>query len=120
MEDLTKKLNRIFDKLVSTYKIDQLKETFSLVLKLLKNIVANPTEEKYRNFKISNEAIKTKILVIVESIEIMESIGYTQVNEELYSYTSESIANVKIAVQCIEKLLSDLEEFILKNTKTIK
>ena len=43
-------------------KKEKVIEAFNTLLKLLVNLANNPQEPKFRNFKISNETIKNKVL----------------------------------------------------------
>ncbi len=80
---------------------------FQLLLRLFQNIISNPSENKYRNFKKTNELIKTKILQIPEILDFLFIIGYTETSNEILTYESDSLDNLTISIEVINNLLSE-------------
>jgi hypothetical protein len=69
------KIRKICKEIMNNYKEEAyniIKEAFSLMVKLLMNIARQTNEEKFRTFKKSNQAIKTKILIIKEKGNMKE------------------------------------------------
>ena len=80
---------------------------FQLLLRLFQNIISNPSENKYRNFKKTNELIKTKILQIPEILDFLFIIGYTETSNEILTYESDTLDNLTISIEVINNLLSE-------------
>lgn len=117
-------LKKLISEIKSNYQKDQVSTAFSLIVKLLNNLIANassPDNLKYRSFKKSNNAIKSKILCIPETEGIMRHLGYTEENEDGDKgdgdliYKGSELENLKQAVV----LLSEGEK-TEKNEKTEK
>jgi hypothetical protein len=104
----------ICDKIFQKYNETAVKEAFSLILKLLNNILSKPGEDKFRIFKKSNEAIKSKILLLKENLDLIKAIGYVDLDEEMLAFQGEDLGNVKEAVgvltEYIEIINKKLEE----------
>lgn len=104
------KLRDICESIFHKYKEDNVKEAFNLILKLLGNIVSKPEEQKFRQFKKTNEAIKSKILIIKESVQLMKEIGYVDLDSEFMAFQESDTSNIKTAI----KVLNDYIEIINK------
>lgn len=114
--DIEEKLRIKCEEITGKYREEAVKEAFSLLLILLKNIVNKPTEEKFRLFKRTNAAIKSKILVIKECLELVKDIGYVDLDGELLVYQDSDLSNVNAAIkvlnntiEAINKKLAELE-----------
>mmetsp|Transcript_35994 Transcript_35994/g.41553 ORF Transcript_35994/g.41553 Transcript_35994/m.41553 type:complete len:91 (+) Transcript_35994:280-552(+) len=57
-------------------KIPQLEKTVNMIETIVKNIVENPEEAKYRSIKTSNEKIHENILKFKAAVEILEFFGF--------------------------------------------
>lgn len=110
------KLEELCDNISKKYNEKFVKDAFSLILLLLNNIVNNPKEDKFRNFKLTNINIKTKILIIKESIDLLKLIGYTHQNDEYMRYNGES-SILKEATFIINKYLKKIEESFKEQEK---
>jgi hypothetical protein len=77
-------------------------DAFNLIIKLLNNIKKDPKENKFRNFKISNEAIKSKVLIVSGILDLIQLIGYEKANEETYSYLGDNLQNLDMAIEALE------------------
>lgn len=53
-------------------------EGLAIVVKLLSNIIADPTNTKYRSFRLENKTIKDKVLSIVGMKDYLISIGFIE------------------------------------------
>ena len=70
--------------------------------KLLENIRTYPRDLKYRKLKTTNPNIQKSLLSINGIFELIESIGYVQINSEMYELEDGSLKNAEIAFQVIE------------------
>ena len=99
-------------------KKEMVEEAFNLLLKLFNNISKNPGESKIRNFKISNETLKTKVLFIKNILQVIEIIGYKITSEENYSFEHENITSINLGIKILSNVLNELE--YLKNESANK
>lgn len=84
---------------------------FKIIEKLLNNILEHPQEEKYRIFKKSNSEIKSKVIAIEKSLDLMYEIGYTNLDDDKLIFTSnKSINNIKTAIEIIQSQYNILEK----------
>lgn len=79
----------ICENIFNTYSHPYVSEAFKLLNTLFNNIICNPLQDKFRNFKITNVTLKTKVLVIKETLQLIQSIGYIKQNDEIYKYEGE-------------------------------
>lgn len=103
------------EEIMKLYKEEAVKDAFSLIVILLKNMVNKPNEEAMRTFKKTNKNIKTRILAIKECLELMKDIGYLDLDPEFMVYQDSDMTKVNAAVkvlsnyiEIINKKLSDL------------
>lgn len=103
----------LVDKICSEYNGDYVHAAFSLLLKMLSNITKNPNEPKFRNFKTTNEAIKSKILIIKENLDLMKETGFVDDNNDgSYVYKDKDTDSVKKTIDIITAAIKQLEEKI--------
>lgn len=100
------------EKIVNKYREENVKDAFSLISKLLNNILANPRDSKFRNFKRTNELIKSKILVLKETQQLMYDIGYKELDSEYLVFEGEDVSKIKTAVRIIDEYLNKLNKII--------
>lgn len=81
-------------------------EALIIMKKLLDNIRAYPRELKYRKLKTTNQNIQKSLLTVTGIYELIESIGYVQVNAEMYELEDHSLKNVEIAFQVIAQAIT--------------
>ena len=79
----------ICESIFNSYSHPYVSEAFKLLNTLLNNIINNPLQDKFRNFKITNVTLKTKVLIIKETLNLILSIGYVKQDEEIYKYEGE-------------------------------
>ncbi len=91
---------------------EKIHSAYHLLLKMFNNIISNPNESKYRGFKLTNEAIKSKILVIKETLELLKEAGYVEVDKENLSFKDIKTDRLKKAADVISIYYKDLEEKI--------
>lgn len=56
--------------------------SLEVLAKLLRNVVVNPGEEKYRRIKLSNPKIKTSIQEVKGGLETLKAMGWVQDPED--------------------------------------
>ena len=52
------------------------RDLLGVVVKIIDNVVANPDDPKYRKMKLSNAAIKRKIVETAGGLELMRALGF--------------------------------------------
>ena len=110
MENYQNTIDELVQNLIyNDIKIEVLISAFQLLAKLFQNIISNPTEEKFKIFKLTNEAIKTKILVIPETVSLLKSVGYESTNDELMTYKSNDMKPLEFTVDLLNKKIVYLE-----------
>ena len=110
-EDLTEIFNQILSEICSKYP-DNYRQAFEILIKLFNNIINHPTEQRYRNFKKTNEIIKTKVLIIPEILSLLEVLGYSASdNPELLIFEGDSINSFKQCIISINKIEEILINF---------
>ena len=62
--------------------IEQVNDTTSIISRLIKNLVTNSHETKWRTISLTNKVIKVKIVDIPGAMEILYAIGFEKINEE--------------------------------------
>lgn len=102
-------------KMKSSYKDEPLHTCIHLLQKLIKNIISNPNEPKFRNVKKTNEAIKTKILCIKEAETLLKEVGFVEDGTELLVYKDSNTNNLSILVKQLEEVEKEIDERKLKN-----
>lgn len=53
----------------------------------------NPTDQKYRNVKTTNNAIKSKLMNLKHIDRLLTQLGYTLNNGEIYVVSDDQLAN---------------------------
>jgi hypothetical protein len=61
-------------------------ETSSLLLKLVDNIIKNPSNPKYRSIRLSNPTVANKLLPAVGAMECLFEMGFQEVSTASDSY----------------------------------
>lgn len=87
---------------------DQCIAGFDILVKLIQNIIKNPSDEKFRKIKKSNKAISTKLMNLVSEekmIELIETLGYVKDadDDDQYSFIGEHYSWIMIG----EKVLGE-------------
>jgi peptide-N4-(N-acetyl-beta-glucosaminyl)asparagine amidase len=55
-------------------------ETTSVLLKLVDNVIKNPSNPKYRNIKLGNPTVSNKLLPVVGAMECLFEMGFQEVS----------------------------------------
>jgi len=103
MDNYETKIDDIIQKIYDNYEIQTLITAFELLVKLFQNIINKPTEDKFKNFKLTNEAIKSKILVITETIDLLKLLGYEKVSDDTMTFKSSNIKPLEFTVEVLNK-----------------
>ena len=113
------KLEQICSTIVKKYNEKYVKEAFNLLCVLFNNIICNPSQDKFRNFKVTNFAIKTKILAIVECMDLIKEVGYVQKDNEILKYEGDE-KKLKEATFIIKKYMTQIEQVLKKEEEKEK
>ncbi|RPD67157.1 hypothetical protein L226DRAFT_129438 [Lentinus tigrinus ALCF2SS1-7] len=82
--------------------------SLKMVLRLARNILANPEEDKYRRFKITNCHIKSTIMEPKGVLELMMDLGFRIKAENFESicvYSSKTYNELRVGSSIIEEIL---------------
>ncbi|XP_069675699.1 peptide-N(4)-(N-acetyl-beta-glucosaminyl)asparagine amidase isoform X4 [Periplaneta americana] len=71
-------------------------ETTSLLLKLVDNIINNPTNPKYRSIRLDNPTVVNKLLSAVGAMECLFQMGFEEADDSLVLPPTVSIENLKL------------------------
>lgn len=96
-------IEKIVSDILKKYSENYIKDAFELLVKLFGNILKNPTEEKFRMFKRSNEALKKKVCIIKENLELLLKIGYQDVDGDILAFSGNNFANLEKAKKALER-----------------
>ncbi len=83
------------------------------------NIVRQPNEDKFRQFKKSNQAIKSRVLVIKETLDIIKEIGYVELDSDLLAFQNSDITNINTAIKVLQEYV-DITKIKLDNIEAQK
>ena len=110
MEDSIKDILDEMLKEIMKKKPNEYKTAFEILTKLLKNIVDNPNDPKFRIIKKTNVIISSKLLNISEMVEVLEILGYevgTGEKENCYVYEGNRFESLKDCLEVLNNLLSN-------------
>ena len=110
MEDSIKDILDEMLKEIVKKRPNEYKTAFEILTKLLKNIVENPNEEKFRVIKKSNIIISSKLLIIPEIVEVLEILGYvpgTGEKENCYLYEGDRFESLNDCLEILNKILTN-------------
>ena len=96
------------------HSVEELKNCFSLLQKLFKNLTDKPDEIKFRQFNKKNNHLSSKVLNIEKSLEFLQSLGYkeSQSSPDILEINKDNINNISSIAPEIEKLIKELDEKI--------
>jgi len=109
MEDSIKDILDNMLKEIVKKRPNEYKTAFEVLTKLLKNILENPNETKFRIIKKSNTIISSRLLNIPEMIEVIEILGYelgTGEQENCYVYEGNCFESLKECLEILNNLIS--------------
>lgn len=105
-----KSIYSLVETIRGSYPRDTVRIAFSLFLKLIENILENPYEPKFRYFKLSNEAVKSKILVIPEMIILAKEIGFEQEDKLHLVYNQYTLDNLLLVINALTPIVDLMED----------
>lgn len=109
--DLENEIEQVIQEITKKYVDTKVKEAFDIILKLLNNILKNPTDQKFRIFKKTNEVIKAKVLAMKEFLKLMTTLGYTDMDSDCMIFLDESdFSKIKKGIEVINKYQKVLAE----------
>lgn len=115
----SKNTESIIVEIFKSNQLNQVKDCFTLLNKLFNNIIANPNESKFRQFNKNNEHLKTKVLNLKGTIDLLLSVGYTESIEttDLYIYSSNSTDSLKKTCELLTQSLKLIENKLQEKEK---
>ncbi len=105
-------IRSIVEKIFQKYSEERVKDAFSLLIKLFNNILSQPNEDKFRLFKKSNEVIKTKVLLLKENLDLIKSVGYVDLDEEMLAYQGNDFTKLNEAVIILSEYIELIDKQI--------
>jgi len=109
-------LDKIVDNIYKTYDAKRVKEAYKILNKLFNNIINNPDEEKYKIFNKGNINLKIKVLLIKECQDILNSLGYVELDNERLIFKGD-IKRLKYATYILNKIIFEIDEILEKQQK---
>ena len=116
MENEIDEIDKIVEDIYNNYNNNRVLEAFKILNKLFNNIINNPDEEKLKIFKKSNINLQLKVLIIKECLEILKSLGYTEIDEDKLIFKGD-IKRLKYATYVMTKKINIINEKIEKQKK---
>ena len=89
-------------------KKEKVEAAVDILSKLLKNIIDNPSEEKFRMFRKENATIKEKLTMFKSGVDLAKLLGFQEVKDEttkevVYRINSNaSISFIKVRTSTIK------------------
>lgn len=103
MDSYETKIDEIVQNIYNKNEINTLITAFELLIKLFQNIINNPNENKFKNFKLTNEAIKTKILIIPEIKDLLKVLGYENSSEDTLTFNNTNLKPLEFTCEVLNK-----------------
>ena len=110
MEDSIKDILDGMLKEIVQKRPNEYKTAFEILTKLLKNIVENPNEQKFRIIKKTNVVISSKLLNVSEIVEVLEILGYaegTGEQQNCYVYEGDRFESLNDCLDILSSILSN-------------
>ena len=114
---MEKSIKSISDLISNKYSETFVEECFGIIQKLLNNILSDPDNGNKRLFKRTNEALKKKVLIIKESIDLLKAIGYTEKNEDFLEFKGDDFTLIIEATDVFAEVLKMTELKLLEQKK---
>ena len=83
-------ISQILDQIKASNANDATTAGLDILHKLVQNIAKNPTDEKFRTFKMSNKAIAAKVMSLQPNgsiVNLLKALGYVEVDSEIMAFT---------------------------------
>ena len=110
MEDSIKDILDGMLKEIVQKRPNEYKTAFEILTKLLKNIVENQNEQKFRIIKKTNVVISSKLLNVSEIVEVLEILGYaegTGEQQNCYVYEGDRFESLNDCLDILSSILSN-------------
>ena len=104
-------IDEVLDIIYTKYSKKYVKEAFKILEKLFFNIINNPDDEKYKNFKKTNPNIKLKVLLIEEAIGFLLILGYEKKDDEFLVFKGD-ISRLKYATNVLKNYIEKIEKMM--------
>lgn len=114
METSQQNLETSIVNIIKSNNKDNTKQGFSILLRLLENILKSPTDDKVRMFNINNEHLKEKVLSLNNISSLLSSIGYIEsVSDKTFYFLSHNISLdfIQLCVKTLSNTLNTLESY---------
>lgn len=72
-----------FQQALRSLPLDLYEETLALIDKLTRNVVRNPSEEKFRKINLTNERIKKAITDVPNAVQLLAEMGWVREGDSL-------------------------------------
>ena len=118
----TSDYENIILEILKSNQVNLTKECFTLLQKLFTNIINNPTEEKYKQFNKNNEHLKSKVLNLNKTLDLLTSLGYEESNDskDLLVYSKNNTDSLKKCCDLLSKSLNILESNLNKSQNKVE
>mmetsp|Transcript_29038 Transcript_29038/g.49225 ORF Transcript_29038/g.49225 Transcript_29038/m.49225 type:complete len:486 (+) Transcript_29038:240-1697(+) len=100
-----KGLDAALKHLQENYPPERVTETLTLILKIVKKVLKEPNELKYRKINLLNKRIQKAIVRPLGSMIIMKEFGFTQKDESTLIMSTGSTASFKSKLEKLERAL---------------
>ena len=102
------------DNLMETNDDEQCIAAFNILVTLVKNIIKDTKNEKFRKIKKSNKSIQTKLMNLNSEdkvINLLETLGYVQDedDEDVYTFEGEYYAGIIVAARLLDDQIMRLK-----------
>ncbi|KAG1674789.1 Peptide-N(4)-(N-acetyl-beta-glucosaminyl)asparagine amidase [Nymphon striatum] len=91
-------------------------DAVKLLLKIAANIINNPSNEKYRQIRLSNTSVSNRLLPVHGAMECLFEMGFEENDEHLVFPKSTSVEQLKCVVNEINKHILNLKQSDSNNT----
>lgn len=108
MESIKDLLKDMLTEIHKSNPKEMCEEALKILIKLFTNIVSNPKELRFRNFKKTNNTIKTHVLIIPDILNVLEVLGYSEssTDKDILVYEGESLSNFSTAIEVLNEILN--------------
>lgn len=114
MDSRLETVNDIILKTIDKYKEEDLLDSYKILQRLFQNLSENIYEQKYKTFKKTNPTLSTKVLKISEVLEILQTLGYKELDKDTliyaendFNYITQLSEDLKMFINIIESKLTN-------------
>ena len=95
--DTSKDIEAIILEIIKLNDIEKVKESLTLLNKLINNVIKNPNDPKFCQFNKNNDHVKNKVLNIKNMDKLLSSIGYKESEENPSTLILEKSKNIELS-----------------------